>query len=196
MRFTLRQLLLCTAICTTLFALIVPIVRHYSYKDFVTKKIESLHGGVSVDFPPGAVVFSLGGRTPLVTDNNLHELAPYLASLRVHIVGLCRTEITDEGLVFLLARCQDYLTSLDIADTATTEKSIQLLPKVEHLGVLSLSHQHLTEGSVRALAACKSLRRIYVYDCKSDDQRINALKQAMDGRAAVEARSAKSINGR
>jgi hypothetical protein len=82
---------LLVAVFSAALAFGVAVMTSFSDANFVTQKVESLNGCVADNYPPTELSFAVAGPPPLVTDEDLQELCPYIRRLGVRGLHLPST---------------------------------------------------------------------------------------------------------
>lgn len=82
-------------------------------------------------------------------------------------LGLCGTNVTDDGLVHL--QNQKYLGDLDLCATAITDKGLVHLEDLTSLEILSLIDTEVTDAGMKHLKPLKNLRMLMLHGTKVTD---------------------------
>jgi hypothetical protein len=133
----------------------------------VTARIEALNGSViNESVIPSLITglaFAVGGREPLVEDEDITLLIPYLESLNIEYVGLESTKITDIGAIAIITACRSSLHEVDLSGTPVTERTIVAAADCPALVTLSVSAAALSTKGILAIRGSASLKSLYVY---------------------------------
>jgi hypothetical protein len=161
--------------------IVVMVVRSRRVAVDLIARIESLNGAVgdsgSLFFGVDEIHFSVEGLKPLVSDEDLIDLADLLHKSRIRYVGLTNTNVTDRGFQALVESCRATLEVLEISGTRLSDQALKSLVSCSQLRQLSIPIDVLTADGVSNLGRIASLNKILVFDCRPGDERLDLLRE-------------------